>query len=163
MADTPGRSSISSQFSHNSPLTPLGTLPTQLIRARLNIVSTIAIAARVGVRGGAVLVVARLAVLVVGAPLADARGLGVVAGAHLVRARVHGQGVGVAEPVRVGALAAPQAEEPALPGRPVARGVVVRGRGPEALLLLAVAAQGELCQGGDYEEDAGWWVSTVVE
>lgn len=108
------------------------------------------------------LVVARLAVLVVGAALADARGLGVVAGAHLVRARVHGQGVGVARAVRVGALVAPQAEEPALTGGPVARGVVVCGRGPEALLLLAVAAQGEFCQGGDYEEDAGIWVSNRI-
>lgn len=98
------------------------------------------------------LVVASLAVLVVGAPLADARGLGVVAGAHLVRAGVHGQGVGVAEVVRA-LLVLAEAKEPA-PAPAVARGVVVGGRGPEALLLLAVAAQGELRQSGDYEEDA---------
>lgn len=103
-------------------------------------------------RGRAVLVVPGLAVLVVRAPLADARGLGVVAGAHLVRAGVHGQGVGVAGVAR--ALVAAEAKEAAALGA-VARGVVVCGRGPEALLLLAVAAQGELRQGRDYEEDAG--------
>ncbi|KAL2288860.1 hypothetical protein FJTKL_03506 [Diaporthe vaccinii] len=120
----------------------------------LHVVRAVAVTARVGVRGGAVLVVAGLAVLVVGAALADARGLGVVAGADLVRAGVHGQGVGVAEAVGAGALVAAEAEQPA-PLGPVARGVVVGGRGPEALLLLAVAAQGELRQGRDDEEDAG--------
>lgn len=132
-----------------------GTSPTRRLAHMasylLHVISAITVAARVGVRSRAVLVVASLAVLVVGAPLADAGGLGVVAGAHLVRAGVHGQGVGVAESVRGLPLAEAKEAAPALS---VAGGVVVGGRGPEALLLLAVAAQGELRQSGDYEEDA---------
>lgn len=120
----------------------------------LHVVRAVAVRAAIGVGGGhAVLVVAGLAVLVVGRALADAGGLGVVAGADLVRAGVHGQGVRVAQVVGIGTLAA-QAEQSALRAGPVTRGVVVGWRGPEPLLLLAVAAQGELSQGRNNEEDA---------
>lgn len=70
------------------------------------------------------------------------RALGAVALAQLVRRGMGGQGVGV---VHLGRLAAPEAAEEA--GLGVARGVVVGGRGAEALLLLAVAAERELGDG----------------
>lgn len=113
----------------------------------LHVVRAVAVRAAVGVGGWhAVLVVAGLAVLVVGRALTDAGGLGVVAGADLVRAGVHGQSVRVTQIVGIGTLAA-QAEQPALRAGSVTRGVVVGWRGPEPMLLLAVAAQGELSQG----------------
>jgi hypothetical protein len=152
VAGQPGRSmSFLSSFHMQSFLGPWHTKHAYMQQAAapsLHVVSAVAITSRVGVGGGhAVLVVTRLAVFVVGAPLADTRGLGVVAGADLVRTGVHGQGVGVAQVVRVGALVAAQAKEPPLRGGPVARRVVVCRGGAEALLLLAVAAQGEFCQG----------------
>lgn len=73
-----------------------------------------------------------------------------IALAQLARVRVHGQGVGVVDSLGGAAAAEQRAEFGA-----VARRVVVGRRGAEALLLLAVAAKGELGKGGDDEEEAG--------
>lgn len=71
-----------------------------------------------------------------------------VALAQLARVRVHRQCIGVVDGLDRVAAAEQRAEFVA-----VARRVVVGGRGAEALLLLAVAAEGELGYGRDYEED----------
>lgn len=92
-----------------------------------------------------------------GQGVVDVGAFGVVAGAQLAGLRVRGQGVGVG---RGGVGAAAALEERADPAHaaaalaPVARRVVVGRGGAEALLLLAVAAEAELGEGGDDEEDA---------
>lgn len=73
-----------------------------------------------------------------------------VALAQLARVRVHRQGVGIVNRLDGVAAAEQRAEFGAVAGR-----VVVGGRGAEALLLFAVAAEGELGEGGEDEEEAG--------
>lgn len=96
--------------------------------------------------------VARLAVLVVRGGVTDAGGLGVVALTHLVGVCVDGESAGVVG--SVGGPVAAEAEETAPPGA-VARGVVVSRGWAEALLLLALAGQGQLDQGRNDIEDTG--------
>lgn len=92
----------------------------------------------------------------------DVRGVGGVALTQLVGLCVHGQGIGVVRGLVSAATLKERAKEAGLLA--VAGGVVVGGRGAEALLLLAMAAKSELGQGGDDEEDAAsvfWLVSSL--
>lgn len=82
----------------------------------------------------------------------DMRGVGGVAVAvQLVGLCVHRQGVGIVHGLCSSAAPEDRAETTLLA---VTGGVVIGGRGAEALFLLAVAAETELGQGGDDEKDA---------
>lgn len=82
----------------------------------------------------------------------DVRGIGGVALAQLVGLGVQRQGVGIVDGLVGAAAREERAEEAGLLA--VAGGVIVGGRGAEALFLLAVAPETEFRQGGDDEEDA---------
>lgn len=107
-------------------------------------------------RGNTMVIVPSLVVLGIGvaqrigAAIVNVRLLGGVALADLVGRGVRRQHVGIAAVV----VRLVAAEEPAEAAAAVARGVVVGGRGAEALLLLAVAAETEFGQGGNDVEDA---------
>ena len=88
----------------------------------------------------------------------DSGGLGAVAlaAAELVRVGVLGEGAGVVDSGAPGLLAVEDAaEEPAAALGGVAGGVVVAGRGAEALLLAVVAHEGDFQEDGEDEEESG--------